>query len=729
MAEVPARPDAETLEAEATVTARQPPARPGHHDPEQIGPYRILERIGEGGMGLVYKAEQRQPVRRVVALKVIRLGMDTEEVVARFEAERQALALMNHPNVAKVYEAGVTETGRPFFAMEFVPGVPLNSYCDNNRLTTRQRLEMFIEVCNAIQHAHQKGIIHRDLKPGNILVTLFDGKPVPKVIDFGIAKATNQQLAQRTLYTQTGALIGTPEYMSPEQAQTSGLDVDTRTDVYSLGVILFELLTGTQPFDAKVLRSAGLDGMARIIRETDPPRPSTRLTTLTEQTAGDAKGGGARAAAASLHRTDARTLRKEVAGDLDWIVLKAMEKDRTRRYDSAAALAADVRRHLDSEPVLARPPSTAYRVSKFVNRHKVGVAAAAAVALALVAGLGLATYGMVQSRRQSQRADAARREATEAQAAAERARDEVNEANVFLRDLFMSFGNAPGARERLDAAVARMDAGWLKDQLSTHVACRIAVGYFYLTQRSLPLAERQFRAALDLSRPEGDRAAPALAAIHTALYEVARARDDNAAALEHLRAALAEQRKLPNSETATAALLRTLADARDAAGDDDGGRRMRMEALGLLTTANTRDLAAEPSNGLLYVERGTLHARAGHFEEAADDWARACTLDPANHWGRYRLACVKLYLGDDKSYREAAGEMVRRFGGDERREFGERSAKVALLTSEPVGDLAQLTRLADRAAAPGAAATLAPWFHLCKSLAEYRNGRWDAAIE
>src|SRR5215469_1204097 len=257
-----------------------PPQRPRHDGPETIGPYRILEKMGEGGMGIVYKAEQREPVRRIVALKVVKLGMDTREVVARFEAERQALALMSHPNVAKVFEAGVTEQGRPYFAMEFVAGVPLTDYCDQNKLTIRERLEIFIPICQAVQHAHQKGIIHRDLKPTNILVTLVDGNPVPKVIDFGIAKATNQALTQHTLFTQTGALIGTPEYMSPEQAQTSGLDVDTRTDIFSLGVILYELLTDTLPFDPAVLRKAGLEGMARIIRETEPPRPSTRLTTI-----------------------------------------------------------------------------------------------------------------------------------------------------------------------------------------------------------------------------------------------------------------------------------------------------------------------------------------------------------------------------------------------------------------------------------------------------------------
>src|SRR5436309_1406341 len=254
----------------APLTEEAAPRRPQHTAPEQIGPYRVLEKMGEGGMGVVYKAAQRDPVQRIVALKVIKLGMDTQEVVARFEAERQALALMSHPNVAKVFEAGMTDQGRPFFAMEFVPGISLTQYCDDNKLTTRERLDLFIPVCHAVQHAHQKGIIHRDLKPGNILVCMFDGKPVPKVIDFGIAKAANQALTQRTLFTQTGALIGTPEYMSPEQAQTGGLDVDTRTDIYSLGVILYELLTSQLPFDAQVLRNAGMDGMVRMIRESEP---------------------------------------------------------------------------------------------------------------------------------------------------------------------------------------------------------------------------------------------------------------------------------------------------------------------------------------------------------------------------------------------------------------------------------------------------------------------------
>jgi WD40 repeat protein/serine/threonine protein kinase len=381
---------------EATTVAPKGPLRASPADPEFIGPYRILEKMGEGGMGLVYKAEQREPVRRIVALKVIKLGMDTREVVARFEAERQALALMNHPNVAKVFEAGMTETGRPFFAMEHVPGVSLTQYCDNNKLTTRERLELFIPICHAVQHAHQKGIIHRDLKPSNVLVTLFDGKPVPKVIDFGIAKATNQQLTQQTLYTQTGSLIGTPEYMSPEQAQTSGLDVDTRTDVYSLGVILYELLTGALPFDPDTLHKAGPDGMAKMIREEEPEKPSTKLAVL-HKTPTPRPNAPSAVALARLRRSDWRTLQRELRGDLDWIVLKAMEKDRTRRYETASALAADIDRHLRDEPISAGPPSTFYKVVKFARRNRGWFAAASSVAIALIVGFTLALVGFIRA--------------------------------------------------------------------------------------------------------------------------------------------------------------------------------------------------------------------------------------------------------------------------------------------------------------------------------------------
>jgi WD40 repeat protein/serine/threonine protein kinase len=363
---------------------------------EVIGRYKLFERIGEGGMGVVYLAEQAEPVRRRVALKIIKLGMDTKQVIARFEAERQALALMDHPNIARVLDAGATEPGRPYFVMELVQGVPITEFCDKNQLSTEQRLKLFIPVCQAIQSAHQKGIIHRDLKPSNILVALNpDGSGFAKVIDFGIAKAISQKLTEKTLFTAHGMMVGTPAYMSPEQAELSHLDVDTRTDIYSLGALLYELLTGTTPFPEKRLRSAGYHEMQRIILEEEPERPSTRLSTLQ---------GEQRSVVARNRGASALTLDRVFRGDLDWIVMKCLEKDRARRYETANGLARDLQRHLENEPVVARPPSTVYRLQKFVRRNKLAVAAAAAVAATLLLGIGAALWEVAQTKRAEQKA-------------------------------------------------------------------------------------------------------------------------------------------------------------------------------------------------------------------------------------------------------------------------------------------------------------------------------------
>ena len=483
---------------------------------DRIGRYELLEPIGEGGCGTVYRASQEEPVRRTVALKIIKLGMDTKSVIARFEAERQAIALMDHPNIAKVLDAGATDTGRPYFVMELVDGVKITDFCDQNRLSTRSRLELFVKVCQAVQHAHQKGIIHRDIKPSNILVTMTDGVPVPKVIDFGIAKATRGKLTDKTFFTAREHFIGTPAYMSPEQADAREVDIDTRSDIYSLGVLLYELLTGRTPFDAKELLKSGIDEIRRSIREQEPPAPSTRLSTME---------GTVLREIAKHRKADAPQLVHTVRGDLDWIVMKALEKDRARRYETTNGLALDIRRHLNNEPVAARPPSRVYQFQKLVRRHRLGFAAGAVIVLALTIGVAVSIRASIkehqarleadrqrlQAQENEQKAEAAEATAQAAQAKAE-AEEQKAQAEAaknqqvarFLEDMLDGVGPsvAMGAdttllKKILDNTSKRIGTD-LTNEPDVEADLRNTLGQVYWAIGDLTNAEAMHRAAADL---------------------------------------------------------------------------------------------------------------------------------------------------------------------------------------------------------------------------------------
>ncbi|MGD8321418.1 MAG: serine/threonine-protein kinase [Gemmatimonadota bacterium] len=557
---------------------------------DRIGPYRLLELLGEGGIGEVWLAEQQKPVHRRVALKLIKPGMDTRQVLARLEAERQALAVMDHPNIASFYDAGATEAGRPYFVMELVQGVPITDYCDAQRLSTEERLRLFQDVCHAVQHAHQKGVIHRDLKPSNVLVAVKESTPVVKVIDFGIAKALGHDLAERTLVTRVGQIVGTPEYMSPEQAEMAGLDVDTRTDIYALGVMLYELLVGALPYD---LVGTADQAIRHAIRETEVERPSVKLTSL----------GDTQETIARYRRTTAPALRKELRSDLDWIILKAMEKDRTRRYETADALALEVQRHLKHEPVLAHAPSMGYRMAKFVRRHRFGVATAAAIVVLLV----LSAVGMsVQAARIARERDRAEAEAAKARA-----------VNDFLQTMLSSANPyGEGARDVrvadvLDEAAAKVGES-LAAQPEVEASARTTLGRTYKGLGLIDEAETQLRRALDLRRdlPPDDAA---LAESLDDLGALAQYRGDYEAADTLMLASLEMRRRVfgPGDDSLIAQSLDNLGTNRTFLGEYESadsllhaGLAMRERLLG----EENLDVATSQSN------LAVLHANMGQNE-------------------------------------------------------------------------------------------------------------------
>jgi len=469
-----------------------------------VGPYRLIQLLGEGGMGEVWRAEQTEPFHRTVALKLIKAGMDTKAVVARFDSERQALALMEHANIAKVFDAGATPAGRPYFVMEYVPGLAITDYCDKHRLTIKQRLQLFMQVCEGVQHAHQKAIIHRDLKPSNVLVEEVDNKPVPKIIDFGLAKAMGQRLTEMTMFTEVGGVVGTPDYMSPEQADRDERNIDTRTDVYSLGVILYELLVGTLPFGSQELRQAGMEAMLQKIRRQEPPRPSTKIKSLGESSKDSAV----------MRREEPESLARHLRGELDWITMKALEKDRTRRYGSPSELAADIQRHLQDQPVLAGPPSATYRARKFIRRHRFGVGVAVAAVALLVA---FAATMAVQARRIAKERDRANREAETSKRVSEFM------TNMFkVSDPGQARGNIITAREILDKASKDIGTGLSKDP-AVQAQMMHVMGGVYENLGLYPQAQSLFTDAVQIRRgvlgPENPETLQSMSRLSGALRE------------------------------------------------------------------------------------------------------------------------------------------------------------------------------------------------------------------
>jgi serine/threonine protein kinase/tetratricopeptide (TPR) repeat protein len=616
---------------------------------QQIGPYRVLQRLGEGGFGSVYEAEQEHPVRRRVALKLIKLGMDTEQVIARFEAERQALAMMDHPHIARVLDAGATEKGRPYFVMDLVKGVPITDYCDRERLPVEARLKLFEQVCSAVQHAHTKGVIHRDLKPSNVLVSTQDGQPFARVIDFGIAKATAARLTEKVLVTHLHQPMGTPLYMSPEQAAGSA-DIDTRTDVYSLGVLLYELLTGTTPLGPDVLEATAPHDVERVLREVEPPRPSARVSQSKETPTTIAPNRG----------TDARHLVGSLRGELDWIVMKAIEKERSRRYETVGALAMDVRRYLDGEPVLAVLPSASYRVVKFVRRHRVGVAAGVLVAVTLVAGIVGTTIAMLR---------------------AERQRKVAEQVAEFMKDVLKGIGPAVARgrdttllNEIVSQASERIEKGELKDAPDAEVQLRAELAGAQTELAEYAAAERTILPAVDLARkvfgPRSLQAAQALYVLSVLRLDQGRYADAEPIARECLEI---RRKLLPPKDKELAEPLVNVAMSLVVTGKPKDGEPLLREAVQILREATPTDgdtLSTALSDLAYSVRHQDRFAEAESIYREALDVCHKYLADP-HPWTVNVLNNLAVVLRDQKkidqaeaTYRDALA-MGRRVYGNE----------------------------------------------------------------
>jgi serine/threonine protein kinase len=699
---------------------------------ETIGRYRLAEKLGEGGFGTVYVAEQQEPVKRRVAFKITKLGMDTKEVVARFKIERQALATMDHPGIAKVLDAGATNGGRPYFVMELVNGVKITEYCDQHKLSTHKRLELFIRVCRAIEHAHQKGIIHRDIKPSNILITMQDGQPVPKVIDFGIAKATQDPSADRAVVTLSDQFIGTPAYMSPEQAELGAIDIDTRTDIYSLGVLLYELLTAQTPLESKNLLARGFDEMRRMIREFEPQIPSLRLGSQKESDS---------TSTAKRHGTDAHKLIHLVRGDLDWVVMKCLEKDRALRYETAGSLAADVQRVLDNEPVEARPPSKLYRFRKLVRRNKLAFAASIAIWVALVLGLGVTTWFVIQEKQERDLADIESKRADSARQIAEASREQ---AEVDRHKAEVERQQAEASRRKAEAALQQSEADRARAVAAEKQAVDSAKEALASEKKALDsekeaqTARQQAETALQQARAEHSKADSAEKQAKDSQSLVQSALRDTEAAESRANAAAAKSEEATKSAAAEAGLRRQAEASAAAALAQVGQWRAALtnlltgldaappaEALKAANAFFTPEELKQPSAAPFLRARGNWHARLGDSAAAIADFSQALNMEPGDPELHHLLAPLLAENGAGDAYGHDCAQFLQQC----RETNNPTVAKDCLLAPARYVDLPSLVALASNAVAAHASEAHQAAGKLVLSLAAYRQGHFAEAAD